>query len=120
MQFNSKSIQCPLENHQKSVKTPKNQNSWFLYVIETKYKHLYTGISLDWQRRFEEHISNSPKCAKALKGKGPLSLQYCIELPDQRTAMQAEIWLKKQSKANKLAIITQAKDLPFVHSIIKH
>ena len=109
-----------MENNQKSVKMKSNQISWFLYVIETKYKHLYTGISLDWQRRFEEHSRDSPKCAKALKGKGPLSLQYCIELPDQRTAMQAEIWFKKQSKANKLAIINQAKNLPFVHSIIKH
>ncbi|MFT6267853.1 MAG: putative endonuclease [Alphaproteobacteria bacterium] len=118
MQNNNRSIPCPSRNHQKSAATIKNQKSWYLYVLETKYKHLYTGISLDWQRRFEEHSSNSPKCAKALKGKGPLTLQYCIELPDQRTAMQAEIWLKKQSKASKLAIIAHKKDLPFTHSII--
>jgi putative endonuclease len=87
-------------------------------VVQTKYNHLYTGISLDWQRRFEEHSNDSHKCAKALKGKGPLTLRYCIKLPSKSAAMRAEIWLKKQTKVNKLAIIAQKKDLPFSHSII--
>lgn len=107
---------CQQTNMTDNSETPPSP--WFLYVLETKYKHLYTGISLNWQRRLEEHSSNSLKCAKALKGKGPLTLKYCIELPDRRTAMQAELWLKKQSKSSKVAIITQRTALPFTHSLI--
>ncbi len=89
-------------------------------MIETKYQQIYTGITLDWQRRFEEHCSSSNKCAKALKGKGPLTLKYCINLADRRTAMQAEIWIKKQSKAKKQQIIQQKLPLPFEYSIVEH
>lgn len=92
---------------------------WYLYIVETKYKHLYTGITTDWQRRFNEHNSNSPKCAKALKGKGPLTIRYCIKLADRRTAMQAEIWLKKQRKSQKLAIIEERAPLPYEHEILE-
>lgn len=100
------------------VNTAPKPTPWYLYIVQNKYNHLYTGISIDWQRRIEEHNSSGPKCAKALKGKGPLSLQYCIQLPNQRIAMQAEIWLKKQSKMNKLAIVNNQKTLPYSHSIV--
>ena len=100
--------------------TKKSVAPWYLYVVKTKYQHLYTGITLDWKRRFDEHNSNSAKCAKALKGKGPLSLLYCIKLPNRRTAMQAEIWLKKQSKTKKLDIVTHNIQLPFEHIIVAH
>ena len=91
---------------------------WYLYVIETKYKHLYTGITTNWQRRFNEHSSSSAKSAKALKGKGPLTIVYCIKLADRRTAMQAEIWLKKQQKSRKLAIINLQFELPFEYKLV--
>lgn len=99
--------------------TEKPATPWYLYVIETKYQHLYTGISTDWQRRFTEHNTSSPKCAKALKGKGPLTIKYCIQLVDRRTAMQAELWLKKQQRPQKLAVINQQCKLPFKHTVVE-
>ena len=98
--------------------TLKSVAPWYLYVIETKYKHLYTGITTDWQRRFNEHKDSSAKTAKALKGKGPLVIKLCIKLKDRRSAMQAEIWLKKQNKSRKLAIINNTSELPFEHSLV--
>lgn len=98
--------------HQKSARP------WFLYIIENKHGHLYTGITLDWQRRFKEHSSNSVKCAKALKGKGPLTLKFCAQLECQKSAMQAEIWLKKQSRAKKLQLIASKLSLPFSHNLL--
>lgn len=97
----------------------KSVAPWYLYVIETKYKHLYTGITTDWQRRFIEHSSSSAKSAKALKGKGPLTIVYCIKLTDRRTAMQAEIWLKKQQKSRKQAIVNLQSELPFEHTLVE-
>lgn len=91
---------------------------WYLYIIETRYKHLYTGISTDWQRRYQEHQHEPKKAAKALRGKGPLQIKYCVELSGHSSALKAEIWLKKQSKATKLRIINADLALPFEHTKI--
>ena len=76
-------------------------NNWFVYIIENKLKHYYTGISKDIERRFAEHQSSGKKCAKALKGKGPLMLKYCCQVADHSTALKMEFWLKSLSKTQK-------------------
>jgi putative endonuclease len=91
---------------------------WFLYIVKTCNNALYTGITTDIKRRFAEHVSQSPKSAKALRGKGPLKLVYCCEIGEHSTALRAEIWVKKQSKSNKLKLVAQASELPFEHKIL--
>jgi putative endonuclease len=100
---------------------PENKSAcpWYLYLIETKYKAWYTGITKDWQRRFDEHASNSVKSAKALRGKGPLRLVFCVQLKDHSTALQAEIWLKKQNKVRKQEVAKQQSSFPFDHEVIE-
>ena len=78
---------------------------WYLYIIENKLGHYYTGISKDISRRFDEHQSGGPKCAKALKGKAPLSLKYCIGLSGHSEALKAELWVKKLSRKAKHKLI---------------
>lgn len=99
-------------NHQKSVKP------WFIYLVKNKLNQLYAGISVDPQRRFFEHASNGPKCARALKGKGPLQLMYCAQLGSHSDALKAEIWIKKQTRKTKDAIIAQQKTVPLVTKLI--
>lgn len=100
------------------MQSKKSANPWYLYIIETKYQAWYTGITTDWQRRFEEHASNSAKSAKALKGKGPLRLKFCIQLDDHSSALKAEIWIKKQSKFNKQKIVAHSMTIPFTHELV--
>ena len=57
-----------------------------------------------------------PKCAKALKGKGPLRLVYAVRLESHSDALKAEIWVKKQSKQTKQRIVEKTFELPFTHS----
>ena len=101
------------------MQSEKSATPWYLYIIETKYQAWYTGITTDWQRRFEEHASNSLKSAKALKGKGPLTLKFCVQLSDHSSALKAEIWLKKQSKLNKRKIISHVRPIPFAHEHVR-
>jgi putative endonuclease len=101
-----------------SENATKPTKPWYLYIIETKYQTWYTGITTDWQRRYEEHASNSVKSAKALKGKGPLTLIFCIQLDDHSSALKAEIWLKKQSKANKHEVVNKILKIPFHHKTV--
>ena len=90
----------------------KTEQYWYLYLIETRYKTWYCGITRDWKRRIEEHQSNGNKTAKFLKGKGPLKLIFCIQLDNHSQALKAEIWLKKQSKAKKRASLLYRHDDP--------
>lgn len=96
--------------------TKKSAKPWFLYIIRNKLEQHYTGIALDWERRFYEHQQNGIKCAKSLKGKGPLKLCQVWQLPNQKLAMQAEIWLKKQNKTKKIKLICEPATLPFEHT----
>jgi hypothetical protein len=41
-------------------------------MIRCADNSLYTGITIDLDRRFAEHQSQGKKCAKYLKGKSPL------------------------------------------------
>lgn len=90
---------------------------WYLYIIENNLGHLYTGISTDIERRFQEHCADGKKCAKALRGKGPLKLRYCALLSSQRTALQAERWVKKQSRPFKDQLIAGITELAFEHRL---
>ena len=86
--------------------------SWHLYIIENKLGQLYTSITKDVEKRFQEHQSSGPKAAKALKGKGPLQLKFQHPIPSHSQALKAEMWVKKQSKANKIRLIENRLELP--------
>jgi len=79
--------------------------TWFLYLIRCNNKSLYTGITTDVDRRFQEHQSNSPLAAKYLRGKGPLELVFQTEVGNRSKASIAEAEVKKRSKIDKEALI---------------
>lgn len=79
--------------------------TWQLYIVRCNGGQLYTGVTVDLERRFEEHQSNGPKCAKYLRGKQPLNLIFHAQLSDKSAALKAEIQIKKLSKQKKLALI---------------
>lgn len=78
---------------------------WYAYIVENKLGQYYTGICTDVERRFTEHQSSGPKCAKALKGKGPLKLKFWCSIGTQSEALKIEIWIKKLSKTNKIKLV---------------
>lgn len=82
---------------------------WYLYLIRCANGHLYTGITTDVTRRFNEHQSSSPKAAKYLRGKGPLTLMYQEQVGTRSDALRREIAVKKLSRAQKLALIESAE-----------
>lgn len=88
------------------------EKKWFLYLIENRLGHLYTGITTDYQRRFSEHTANGIKCAKSLRGKGPLALKYCVSLDSHSDALKAELLVKKLTKSQKLKLLSGAFELP--------
>jgi len=96
----------------------KSDKPWFIYLIKNKLNQLYCGISVDVPRRFFEHASNSPKCAKALKGKGPLVLMFCAQVGSQSDALKLERWLKKQTRHTKDRLIAGSSELPSEYELL--
>lgn len=78
---------------------------WFIYMVRTASGLLYTGISTDPARRLRQHQSG--KGARALRGKGPLTLAWQQAVGEKGTALRLEYRLKQQSKAFKEQLITQ-------------
>ncbi|WDF94124.1 GIY-YIG nuclease family protein [Aeromonas dhakensis] len=78
---------------------------WFIYMVRTASGLLYTGISTDPVRRLRQHQSG--KGARALRGKGPLTLAWQQAVGEKGMALRLEYRLKQQSKAFKEQLITQ-------------
>ncbi|MEK9766276.1 MAG: GIY-YIG nuclease family protein, partial [Thalassolituus sp.] len=73
----------------------ESDESWFLYLIETSKGALYCGVTTDVERRFKEHSAGGVRGARALKGKGPLTLRYQVRAGDRSAALKAEYRVKQ-------------------------
>ncbi|CCV02160.1 GIY-YIG domain protein [Invertebrate iridovirus 25] len=78
---------------------------WYLYIIETRCKKWYTGITTDVLARFNVHSSG--KGAKYLKGKGPFKLIFQKIMGSKSIALQEEYRVKQLSKADKIIYTLQ-------------
>jgi len=79
--------------------------SWYLYMVACADGRLYTGISTDPQRRFAEHCAGGARSAKALRGKGPLTLVFTQQVGSRSMALSAEYRLKQLNRTEKLNVI---------------
>lgn len=87
---------------------PENdEKRWFVYVILTDRQALYTGITTDVERRFQQHldvsngIANS-KGAKFFRAHKPVSVHYLRTFSDRANATRHECFLKRLTRKQKL------------------
>jgi putative endonuclease len=85
---------------------------WSLYLIRTRTGSLYCGITTDVGRRFAEHSSGTAKAARALRGRGPLTLVYEQKVGDKGTALRLEYRVKRLTKAEKERLVRGLRALP--------
>ncbi|WP_026052605.1 GIY-YIG nuclease family protein [Gayadomonas joobiniege] len=88
-------------------------SAWYVYIIKASDSSLYTGISTDPQRRFNEHQGGA-KQAKYFRGRAPISIEYIEMCQCRRTASQREYAIKKLTKTQKLNLI---KTYLLAHSV---
>jgi len=81
---------------------------WYLYVIETAGGALYTGITTDVARRLAEHAAG--RGAKALRGRGPLTLLHQETVGSRSEALRLEAAVKRLSAAGKRAWLARRAD----------
>lgn len=82
---------------------------WSLYIIRSKDKSLYTGITLNVSRRFKEHSEG--KGSKYLRGRGPLQLIFEKKIGSRSTAQMVESKIKKMTKAEKESLVTNPEQI---------
>ena len=75
---------------------------------------LYCGITTNVERRFAEHCDGGPKCARALRGRGPLTLVFVCEAGSHSRALQLEYRVKKLSRAEKERLVRGERELPLI------
>jgi len=77
---------------------------WFVYVIRASDDSLYTGITTDVERRFQEHCGTE-KGARYFRGRQPLEVVYRENHPDRGSALRREAGIKKLTRDQKLKLI---------------
>ena len=81
-----------------------------VYMLRCADGSLYTGIATDVSRRLQEHQS-SPRGAKYLRGRGPLTLVFQQALGDRGDASKVEYLLKNLAKVDKEELVAGRKSL---------
>ncbi|MGY1425456.1 GIY-YIG nuclease family protein [Lysobacter sp. A289] len=88
---------------------------WYVYLIECRDGSLYTGIAIDVERRYAQHLAG--KGARYTRAHPPVRLMARFEHPDRSSASRAEYAIKQLSAARKRALcgeanLSVAPDLP--------
>ena len=77
---------------------------YYLYILKCADKTLYTGITVDLDRRVEEH-NDSKLGAKYTRARRPVKLVYSKKFRNRSSASKAESRIKNLSRGEKLELI---------------
>lgn len=80
-----------------------DEKQWSLYILRCKDGTLYTGITVDVDKRFAAHCAG--KGAKYTRGRGPLQLLYREVCGNHSTALRRELEVKALSRQEKEDLI---------------
>ena len=77
-------------------------------MIRTSDAQLYTGITTDIQRRWQEHLSGKGG-ARYFRARKPQAVCFLEEHPDRSSASKREAAIKKLSKIEKEFLVSTLK-----------
>ena len=81
---------------------------WYVYLIECEDGSLYTGVAVDVERRYAQHLAG--KGARYTRSHPPRQLLARFEHPDRSSALKAEYAIKQLTAAEKRALIPTGPD----------
>jgi putative endonuclease len=76
---------------------------WYIYILECSDGSLYTGITIDVNRRLLEH--NSGKGAKYTRTRIPVKIRAVFEAQNRSEAAKEEHRIKQLTRKEKLKLI---------------
>ena len=85
---------------------------YYTYMIRCKDQSIYTGITTDIKRRWQEHLKKEEKCAKYTKRHSVLKIETAWETENRILASKLEFHIKKDlTKLKKEKLITGEKQI---------
>ena len=81
------------------------EDKHYTYLLLTQNNKLYCGYTNDPERRFAAHLSG--KASKFTRANKPLKMVYIKEFDTKSEAMREECRIKKLSRPQKYALISQ-------------
>ena len=78
---------------------------WKVYIIEADDTSLYTGITTDIERRFDEHLRQLRGGARYFSGRKPVRVVFCEAGHTRSSASRREAEIKKLSRAAKQELV---------------
>src|ERR1700761_4658392 len=85
-------------------------NAWVVYFIECRTGSIYTGITTDVSRRYQQHATG--KGARFTRMNPPVRLLGSVAFETRGAALRAEAWVKRMPARAKrkhiLALLLQA------------
>lgn len=78
-------------------------SSWYVYLIECVDGSVYTGIAVDVDRRYAQHVAG--KGARYTRSHPPSKLLARFDYPDRGAALRAEYAIKQLPPARKRALV---------------
>ncbi|HEX5340785.1 MAG TPA: GIY-YIG nuclease family protein [Gammaproteobacteria bacterium] len=80
---------------------PNPDQAYFVYLLECNGSRIYTGITTDVARRFEEH-RRSRRGARFTRANPPVKLLAALQVTGRSEALKLEAALKRMPRAQKL------------------
>ena len=81
----------------------KSKKQWYVYILECGDGTLYTGVTVDLDRRLEEHKHGVG--SKYTKGKKAKQFVYTETCTSRSEAGKREVEIKSMTRAEKLKLI---------------
>ncbi|MEG0021347.1 MAG: GIY-YIG nuclease family protein [Bacilli bacterium] len=91
---------------------------YYIYILRCEDNSLYTGITNNLEKRLNEHIKKTKKCAKYTLTHSVVKLETFWETNGKSLASKLEYHIKKLTKKEKEFLIT-TRDLSIVKNVEK-
>ncbi len=79
--------------------------AWSVYILCCADGTLYTGITLDLEKRLLQHNGELAGGARYTRGRRPVHLLWSVLVPDRSQAQQREAAIKQLSRAAKMRLV---------------
>ena len=95
----------------KLEKVNNDNKCYYIYILKCENGILYTGVTTDYKRRFNEHsrVNGSKNGAKFTKSHKPKKIVALWKTSGRSNAQKLETRIKQLSKADKLNLISDNK-----------
>ena len=81
-------------------------SAWYVYMLECADGSLYTGITVDLERRVSQHNGELTGGSRYTRGRRPVRLVWSDTALDRSSATKREAAIKKLSRAVKIELMS--------------